>query len=425
MQSTMRTLDALARDLALHAHLAAPAHPEAVAARAPRAGAVHGSAPAADAAPAAGMRQAGSVLAAPQRWTWSMQSTSGSDSRACDESGAADEDTSAVALRRVLQLSPSEAASPQFAHLFAQQPLQKSPHRQSPTAAGGRPAAALHPASSSIPALIAFELGDAPRARAPRAAPRNGDGDGATREHVTATDAMADGAAYQWQRTNDGGQPRNTQDWCAAAHQAAQLQQSSALAATAHRVPLAGAAAAHPAACASRYLRSPSTPPGGAFDGVAAVAALVAGEQQRGTSGAAGGAPAHPVSSYLSRESVALRSPEDSSSSSYGVLGWSSSDATTRGVAAGSGLASEPPAAAAASLDRPVSMMACRESSPGSAPFPALAYRPRPLQSATGQPLVPPSAAQHHLPLLDAGGGAAGFGGTPAGRVPVRILIRP
>lgn len=84
---------------------------------------------------------------------------------------------------------------------------------------------------------------------------------------------------------------------------------------------------------------------------------------------------------------------------------------------------------------------------------PAPIYRPRPLLSATGQPVPAPSARERHLPLRDEGGGYAGFGGTavaqpgatsagapgfavlastggssygvPAPRIPVKVLIRP
>lgn len=68
---------------------------------------------------------------------------------------------------------------------------------------------------------------------------------------------------------------------------------------------------------------------------------------------------------------------------------------------------------------------------------PAPLYVPRPLLSATGQPIPDLSAPDRHLPLRDEGGGYAGYGGSgvvggapgvAAGappRVPVRVLIRP
>ena len=558
MLSTMRTLDALARDLALHDHLLAADTTTAAAATAttplvtvptlsPSAlSALSPSSPGGGAVPAALLAPGGSRgEAASRRWTWSATAASDAAVGDGDDDGGPG-DASAAALRRLLQLTPAEAASPRFAHLFggmaasqllpppassaassttallgstaargapAAPPSARSP-AEIPLEFGGRHTwaprggAATHGATSSMmPALTAAppqSLSGAPPVRGDEAAhaaataPVAGGGAGVATwldperlAHFTAVSSRLSardtshsllpqgGSTFQWQRVNDGSggaqpdnavaggssggaggallQPDKDNDWLARAHSAAQQARASASPGAA-----TGSGGA-PVAGVPHYHRASTSVPAGAFDGVAAVATLMAFAQRAPPlvepPARAGGSLApvaadagrRPVDAYLARSSSSHRhvqpttpapprgaaAPLDAGLTSHYYL---SPVAPLRAPppAAGSGSGSDGGSGggdATTAEDALQSRETVRGLTSGVASdvyqarpaYPAACYRPRPLLSATGQPLAAPSSPLHQLPLRDVGGGATGFGGGAGAehRIPVRVLIRP
>lgn len=562
MLCTMRTLDALARDLALHDHLLAADTTTAAAATAttplvtvptlsPSAlSALSPPSPGGGAVPAALLAPGGSRgEAASRRWTWSATAASDAAVGDGDDDGGPG-DASAAALRRLLQLTPAEAASPRFAHLFggmAASQLLPPPARSAAssttallgsTAARGAPAA---PPSARSPAEIPLEFGGrdtwAPRggaathgatssmmpalaaappqspsgappvrgdeaAHAAATAPVAGGGAGVATwldserlAHFTAVSSRLSardtshsllpqgGSTFQWQRVNDGSggaqpdnavaggstggagallQPDKDNDWLARAHSAAQQARASASPGAA-----TGSGGA-PVAGVPHYHRASTSVPAGAFDGVAAVATLMAFAQRAPPlvepPARAGGSLApvaadagrHPVDAYLARSSSSshewrpMHVPPTTPAPPRGAAAPLDAGLTSRYYlspaaplralppAAGSGSGSDGGSGggdATTAEEALQSRDTVRGLTSGVASdvyqarpvHPAACYRPRPLLSATGQPLTAPSSPLHQLPLRDVGGGATGFGGGAGAvhRIPVRVLIRP